>query len=55
MWYVCYDVNGKTHFNAFNSKEEARKCYEEDREYYLQEWGQGNFKISLAEVKIKFE
>lgn len=55
MWYVCYEVHGKTHYNEFDNEEEARECYENDKEYYTQEWGIGNFRISIAEVKCRFE
>lgn len=51
MWFVCYEVHGRTEFNVFDNEEDAKKCYETDKEYYLKEWGEGNFKISLAKMK----
>ncbi|MNK84470.1 hypothetical protein D3C87_1043190 [compost metagenome] len=56
MWVVCYEVKGgKTHYNEFKSEEEAIDCYIADKEYYVQEWGEGNFKISVAKVIKRFE
>lgn len=55
MWLVCYEIYGKTHYNEFASEEEAKICFDQDKEYYTQEWGAGNFKISIAEVKTRFE
>jgi hypothetical protein len=49
MWYVCYDLNGETHYNAFENEEEARKCFEEDKEYYSQ-FEIGVVKVSIAKV-----